>query len=357
MLSRYRYGLVVLGIVLALSLEGGLRMLLFSSPLSLIMMTKKEEPGGQHRGSIVYTRNKSSTPAAARDMVGEWLGQTWVPPHPWRLFGPTELLKLYQNKKVLWIGDSTGRRFFATTYAILQETSNSSDSGNRNGANHVSNAAMDHPNVIDINKKNRTEFCTKWGNENVAAANAQNLLYPGICRATPGSKSRGEFSYANAVCYSTIENFLASELAGTTNITADVDVIVIAAGIWEVIRKAICNAYDKKNTTTGTRSAMQCLDDALEVAAKFTSQTGKVIIWRTAGYGDSSTVAPVNALNNRTMDFIDSLLGNDDDSSSNNSKNRKKNNNLVYVNWGGAVLPRSFGEDNIAGDIAPHYGK
>ena len=99
---------------------------------------------------------------------------------------------------------------------------------------------------------------------------------------------------------------------------------------------------------------MQHLNDTLEVAAKFTTQTGKTIIWRTAGYGFSHMVNPMNILNNRTMDFIDDLGGNDDDDSNlnNNSKN-----NLMHVNWGGAVQPRSFGDDNIPGDLAPHYGK
>jgi hypothetical protein len=380
--SRFRHILVVLLVIigggLALSFEG-LQMLLLSCPLSLLT---KETPGRQQQqqqrgragggggdrvgsarsSSSTMHRNKSSfstatTPATTRDMVGEWLGQTWVPPYPWRLFGPTELLKLYQDKRVLWVGDSTGRRAFATMYAILQETSNSSsssdNSGYVSGAHHVPTAAMDHPTIIDVNKQNTTELCTKWSNETVAAATLRNLPYPNLCRPVPGNNSRaGEFSYARATCYSSIENLLASELAGTTNITVDVDVIVVAVGIWELVHKADCDNLEKdKNTTT---TAMQRLDRALEASARFASQnTGKIIIWRTAGYRLEPTIAPMNVLNNQIMDFIDNYANR----SNHHHHNNNSSSNLMYVNWGGAVQPRSFGEDNIEGDIGAHYGK
>jgi hypothetical protein len=69
-----------------------------------------------------------------------------------------------------------------------------------------------------------------------------------------------------------------------------------------------------------------------------------------------STVDPTHVHNNRTMEFIDGLVigGTDDDS---NNLNNKSKNNLMYVNWGRAVQPRSFGDDNIPGDLVPHYGK
>jgi hypothetical protein len=391
--SRYyrNAGLVALVIigVLALSSEGMQSVSLLSSSstpstLALLAKEEQEEPssgqqrlggdrgGGGGAGNSSYSITVHQYNAAVRDMVGEWLGQTWVPPHPWRLFGPSELLAMYQDTKMLWIGDSTGRRSFATMYAILQETAH--DKNGTTQHHHVSTKAMDHHTVIDVNKKSTTEFCTKWSNnETMAAAKLNNVPYPSLCRPTPAGNNRssssssssssgqhrgGEFSYASATCYSTIENLLASELAGTTNFTADVDVIVIAVGIWEVQRKGDCDYLERGNknndTKTLRKSAMQRLDFALQVAAKFTNQTGKIIIWRTAGYGFGPTIAPMNVLNNRTMDFIDSLE-NGDDSTSNDSNNNR--NSLMYVNWGGAVQPRSFGEDNIVGDMAPHYGK
>jgi hypothetical protein len=122
--SRHRNGLILLGIIEAWALSSALQTVsLLSSPsLSLA----KEEPGQQLGGGAVMgtmsstaTRSVSFTSSAhinrsgptanntdVRDMVGEWLGQTRVPPHPWRLFGPTELLAIYQNKRVLWVGDS-----------------------------------------------------------------------------------------------------------------------------------------------------------------------------------------------------------------------------------------------------------
>lgn len=259
-----------------------------------------------------------------REMIGNWVGKTWIPPHPWRYFDPVELREMYKDKKVLWMGDSTGRRAFATMYAILNETSHD-----------VSTIAMDHPSVIDVNKKQQMESCNKWTNESVS------LLYdvhPRICRPAPGG-GRGEMSLSIIQCFNSIETILNSELAGTTNMTADVDVIVIAVGIWEVLRQRDCNSGDNWR-----RRPMERLDDAIKVAANFTTQTGKTIVWRTSGYAKEDTVTPMNELNNRTMDAIDALRGEGNAS------------NFMYVNWGAAMQQRSFGPDASVGDMAPHYG-
>jgi hypothetical protein len=398
---KHKFGLIVLTLigVLALACDNWI---LLSTPVSSSRTTEEEAGAGDDNSvrsfssvgtmndgddkgynSTTTTSSSSSmshgykyttTKTTAREMVGEWLGQNWVPPHSWRLFGPTELLEMYQDTRMLWIGDSTGRRAFATLYAILNETaiaaaSNSNKSSNSsqqrggtegndrnsndNGPHHVPSVAMDHPSVIDVNKKTRTEFCNKWTSATVASAELHNLNYPVLCRPTPpanrndNSRLGGEFSLAIANCYNTIENMLSSELAGTTNITADVDVIVIATGIWEVMRISDCTKLEDKTNTT-RRSPLQRLNDTLTVAAKFTSVTGKIILWRTGGYGHASTVNPMNVLNNLTMDFID---GNNM-----NSKNNSNNNKLMYINWGGTILPRSFGDDNIPGDLIPHYG-
>jgi hypothetical protein len=99
-LSCYRYCLffLVIGGGLGLS-SAGLQILLMSSPLSLMT---KEEPGRQKQGtaggnggdrgggmmtkspSSVVNTNESSSPTAStiatRNIVGDWLGQTWVLP-------------------------------------------------------------------------------------------------------------------------------------------------------------------------------------------------------------------------------------------------------------------------------------
>jgi hypothetical protein len=45
-----------------------------------------------------------------------------------------------------------------------------------------------------------------------------------------------------------------------------------------------------------------------------------------------------------------------DDFSLKRQSSNNATSNLTYVDWGGAVLPRSFGNDRITGDHLAHYG-
>jgi hypothetical protein len=342
----------------------------------------------------------SSSSSPYRDqMVGTWIGKTWIPPHPWRYYDATELRAMYADKRVLWIGDSTGRRAFATLYGILNATltsttsttttttTASSSSDNNNSENtdddedqllHVSTSAIDKPSVIDVNRGKQVEFCAKWNHivENNSNSNNTHHLYdlhPQICRPAPGG-GNGEFSFIQAACYNQLERILTSELAGTTNMTADVNVIVVSLGIWEVMKAQTCNrldvVYAAATTTNGSqprkrpRNPNQRLADAVNVAARFATTTGVKIVWRTSGYAKPETVLSVNALNHRTMKAIDDALvnvgnvvnnNNNHHQSSNKSNISSKNANLMYVNWGKAMQPRSFGPDALDGDIHAHY--
>lgn len=332
-----------------------------------------------------YTTTSSTSSSSPREMVGTWIGKTWIPPQHWRYFDAGELREMYQDKRVLWIGDSTARRSFATMYGILNATtattsSSTSSSSSSEDHHHVSTSAIDKPSVIDVNRGGeQVEFCHKWNNQNNNNTTGTTPLYlydlhPQLCRPAPGGRGSGEFSLIKANCFNELERILQSELAGTTNMTADVHVIIVAMGIWEVMRKQTCNRLDlvvvdnnNDNERKHARSPNRRLAETLDIAAKFATHTGIKIVWRTSGYAKPDTVAPVNMLNDRTMNVIDALVSNidsDNSDSSGNSKsgggitdtsNNNNNNNIMYVNWGKAMHPRSFGPDALSGDIAPHY--
>jgi hypothetical protein len=329
-------------------------------------------------------------------MVGTWIGKTWIPPRPWRYFDAVELRDMYQDKRVLWIGDSTGRRAFATMYGILNasstipsttsttssSSSSSSSSDNSNNSDddydqlqllHVSTSAIDKPSVIDVNRGQQVEFCTKWNhvivnnnsnNNNNSDTNTTTPLlhlhdlHPQICRPAPGAAAvrgnAGEFSFIKANCFNELERILQSELAGTTNMTADVDVIIVSMGIWEILKVQTCNQLDMvygavangiEERRRQPRNPNTRLANVLDVAARFAATTGIKLVWRTSGYAKPETVAPVNLLNIRTMNIMDDLV----------VVNNNTNSNLMYVNWGKAMQPRSFGPDALAGDIHAHY--
>jgi hypothetical protein len=262
--------------------------------------------------------------ASNRNMTGSWIGHAWIPPPPWRLYSISELRPLWANKKVWWLGDSTARRGALTLYHVLNNTS-------------VSENDLNSDLIIDVNKGWISEPCPEFG---------ETLGAPYICRPMPGSHNASEMAFAlsSLACAFDIQDFLRQEMnlshSPRTNIL-EFDVIIIAMGVWELVREWDCRR-------DGKVSLPSRIEGLLQTCLEFIEQTGIPIVWRTSGYKAQSNKAQTTEhtqragiMNNAAMDFIDSLQG---------------QSGLTYINWGGAVLERSFGPDRIAGDIAPHYG-
>jgi hypothetical protein len=308
-------------------------------------------------------------------MIGQWIGNTWIPPRPWRYYSPAELRELYQAKTVLWMGDSLARRSFATFYSILNSSTYT---------NHTSVISMTRPSIIDFNKHNpQVEFCPKWqhlprfrpdacrpmpisssGSSSSSSgggggANDQNATIVTTAAAT-ATATRGEFLKMKTTCFSHVEWFLKEELEGRSNLTANVDLVVLVLGIWDVVHIPVCR--DSQNPLT----AFERLEHLLTVAARFTVQTGKRIVWRTSGF---DTETPNNhvvyALNEQIMNTIDRYhgvaggVGNvvaGHNGGEQPEAKEKEAPNLTYINWGGAVEARSFAPERIIGDHPSHYG-
>ena len=114
--------------------------------------------------STLYTSNTTPSsslpppPGGARspfDQHGSWMGNTWIPPKGWSTFSALDMLELYKDKCLLWLGDSTARRGSLTMYAII----NSTGSKNYNSTTtsqaqfHPIPTELDHRNVINVNRK------------------------------------------------------------------------------------------------------------------------------------------------------------------------------------------------------------
>jgi hypothetical protein len=206
-------------------------------------------------------------------------------------------------------------------FGILNETSD-----------HVPVLNIQSYKVIDINKRNSSEeVCPKWVNHS---------YHPQLCRKMPQSSPDHEFLYVSSTCLKQTRDFANAELANRT-ITQNVDLIIVSQGLWEVVRPHDCRESGKNFSQLqeeGIRSLRQ-----LQIP----------IIWRTSGYFDTTCYdggksavdvekmkKTTTSLNQEAMDLIDKVT----------------DPKLSYVDWGGAILPRSFGEDRIVGDMPAHNG-
>ncbi|GAX14364.1 hypothetical protein FisN_11Hh179 [Fistulifera solaris] len=278
----------------------------------------------QTDASLHSTANAMHDPPSPRTMTGTWIGNTWVPPTGWKYHTPNELRQFYSGKRILWVGDSTGRRTAMNLYALL-DWKNSSFLADE----------LSSPNLIDAAKKGPHE-CNKWIEANFRPNNCRTVNFT--------SEEEGEHIYVKAVCHTDVERFLQTELEGRANITADIDVIIVAIGIWDVIRPQAC----RKGLQN--RTLVEMVSDLVELTNELQITTGKVVIWRTSGYSEQQEhiINKTSTLNNVTMNKLDQVRVN-------NTLNGLPN-RFNYVNWGGAVLARSRPGERIRGDMKPHYG-
>jgi hypothetical protein len=212
-------------------------------------------------------------------------------------------------------------------YGILNTTNSSSS--------HVSVDATDHWSVIDVNKKSITEPCNRWTN---------HTHHPRLCRVMPGGGDRGgNFILKEESCLKGLELFIRDELSGKSNITADVDIIIISLGIWEAIRPWDCK--ERNENGSSPRSMLQIQNDTISLLEKLQSPQ-RTIVWRTSGFMATGAKEDfVVEMNAKAMDQMEEIA-------SRVSRSPNSRSNLTYVDWGGAVHPRSFGTARIK----PHYG-
>ena len=171
------------------------------------------------------SRNASDSLRAAlpydRGMVGSWIGDTWIPPSPWKLYSATDLAQMWSTKKIWWIGDSLARRGAMTLYHILN-TSHSA----------ILKEDLDEFSMLNVNKLPETE------RERCPIFQKAKPSGPIVCRSMPGSPPSDVKSFVvSYLCKaSEVAMFLRSEMNqgndARTNI-AEFDVIVIALGAHE----------------------------------------------------------------------------------------------------------------------------
>ena len=284
-----------------------------------------------------------------------WIGNHWVPPPGVPTFTVLQMRTYFQNRNVLFIGDSTGRRSYNTLFALI----------NAEDFDDIDVASVERG--IDVTKMSPYFICPQ---EDRALYNS--TFYQYICRdlnptnglgimkttidrtlnstmnstqavdsAEPGTTSnddqspskKGKFDFTRLNCFGEVYDYVTGN-STFTGVLGDYDLVVIALGVWEVMRDCSMNrkddVYERLNMTL---HALEDISDAdLQIA------------FRTPGFYAKHVDDPVGwKMIQDSNAFFD-------------SRKKEKQSNIMQVDWGSVVSKRSFNEKRINGDITVHYG-
>lgn len=267
-----------------------------------------------------------------------WVGNNFIPPPGVPLFSPKQMLSYFQKRNVLFIGDSTGRRAYATMYGIM----NASD------LSDIDVESIDSPAVIDINKPtpggtSRKEKC-RMRDRNIY----QSQFLEDVCRnlpALPGANDTGKFDYLRVNCYSHSSDYFTNsghhrgKKPGPEDLISDYDLIIIASGVYEGMKNEMCrkiNGTVNDNQSERLRITLQSFQAVSSQETQF--------VYRTTGFDGSHRGDEVSYSMIKEARYF--FAENDTTS----------NGNMTLVDWGTVMEKRSWGSKRIEGDISAHYG-
>jgi hypothetical protein len=290
-----------------------------------------------------------------------WVGNFWIPPKGIPTYSPTDLLEYFSNRNVLFIGDSTARRAWATAYAMMNATDRTD----------IPVRDLDTARVTEVHKRNlppdRQCLLDDRGAWRVNAAKKKRstAFQQFECRDLPkietmslgdsehdGDKTKipkkGRFDFTFFTCYSQVDWFLRLKEENTlfpNHVKPDYDLIVVALGMWEFVNQEDC---DKNSPGDPHKDRYRRMLDTIHKLSSPKLQ----VVYRTCGYDER----PEYQNHTRVKDF--EQINRDFVGEITNDGHRSKNPsaNFTVVDWASVVSKRSFGEDRIRGDLPPHYG-
>jgi hypothetical protein len=293
-----------------------------SQQLSLNVATIECSPNAA--APPITTNTNGPIVLSRREQRGSWIGNTWIPPNGWKYYSVDELIEFYGERSLLWIGDSTGWGASRTLYEILLGKTKSK---------FLASSKV----VLPGSRLSRRYPCTAFGY-------TRDEHPESFCHAMPhGKQPDRHFLFSRINTLTELESFLLDEISGKTTMIKNVNLIVVSLGIWEFMRPHDCKDRSGKNRTTN-----DLVNDTITLLEQF--QSSKTIVWRTSGFAFEDSLNVTLSMNEKAMDLIDAYSLARQQSSTNAVSN------LTFIDWGGALLTRSFGDDRIKGDFVPHYG-
>lgn len=180
-----------------------------------------------------------------------WLGDNWILPRGCRVYSAPELRAIYGRFSILWIGDSTVRRTYATLRAILQHDNSTS----------LTSDQVDSPHVIDVNKDAVQERCSKW--KDVTWIDPTSLCW----------RKRRNFDFIQVKCLKDLIPVLRN-LASMIDLQNKYDVVVVSVGSWDF-------APLKRRECSGGKAYPQFVWDNLDAVLSALEGLSVRIVWRT----------------------------------------------------------------------------
>ncbi len=298
---------------------------------------------------VLNVTNRNVATASNLDALNNqpyvWYGNHWMPPPGVPLYTREDMKKAFPHFDTLWIGDSTARRAFATTFALINSTNTS-----------ISVDDLDSERILDVNKYNRKGYHEDTCR--MQRHNAKLYLRKGIpeiwgarsiCRRV-GSHS---FDFIRVDC---LKDLL--PIAELHWEMKRYSLIVIGIGIHDFLRIS-CGSLPRGNKSVDKENPFQMLEKnaittlqaAQQMAAMMQQTNGNetsttAVLWRTAGFNANTTQFSIDGilhLNQVSNNFI--------------QRNKDSTNGtLRVIDWGSAVWPRSFFPEKVESDISAHYG-
>jgi hypothetical protein len=313
----------IVGLVIASLLN---RSLSSFNPIQLTQPYVYDQEGGHQEADQQNMQGGARMSQSKNDSNYSWIGNQWIPPLGVPIYTAEDMNNFFQKENVLWIGDSTGRRAYATMFAIMNATSPSDLSLND----------LNGPHIIDVNKGSIKEICTNRNYTNTSTSPIQwgpPETSANLCRQIQSAKQGyGKFDLGRKNCYKDILNFANMELK-QPSLSQEYSIIVIALGVWETIRAWDCRVPNKT-----TEESLLLTLDALEKL----SSPSLTVVWRTSGFPENMGDPRLVQLNAKTKERIQNAT--------------RQNSNMVLVDWGEGIYKRSFPPLRIKGDLKPHYG-
>ena len=302
------------------------------------------------------TSSESDAPLPFNNVDYTWIGNHWIPPEGVPTYTSKQIQDYFATRNTLWLGDSTCRRAFLTAHGIINghhdDTDTVNDDKDLDKHNHIPTSSIDGYSVIDINKqtftlpfeqcndreffelnqynntpdtvkhqklvRNRYEQYQSKGNRNVyLCRNVTGTSSSSLSSSTtttvttkhsnnaataiPTNVNKGKFDYGNINCGKELLEFVDIELNPKLEhvaIAKEYDLIIVAIGVWEVVRPQDCKmTLEELTNNLGPHGRSQQYPESplghaltsIDALNKLASKHKHIqIIWRTSGYvGDS----------------------------------------------------------------------
>eukprot|EP00551_Chaetoceros_affinis_P017271 CAMPEP_0203694414 /NCGR_PEP_ID=MMETSP0091-20130426/6143_1 /ASSEMBLY_ACC=CAM_ASM_001089 /TAXON_ID=426623 /ORGANISM="Chaetoceros affinis, Strain CCMP159" /LENGTH=506 /DNA_ID=CAMNT_0050565751 /DNA_START=174 /DNA_END=1694 /DNA_ORIENTATION=+ len=358
-----------------------------------------------------------STPREKDSNYYSWIGDHWIPPKGRLVYSASDFLTYFQKRNVLFIGDSTARRSYATLYGLMTA----------DDLEDIEVEGIDHPSILDFNKNNESvqetcEFSDRLFSNTIFASDSEedkkvleSLAMTFVCRNLPSPSSvaaatvpqryRGpsllntitkdqnlpsvaattkppKFDFLRVNCLghllhlftpspqnnNTFSDYHYQFNSFNTSIETlptilpyleDYDLVIVAAGVWNA---GGMNKYCGTMTIRGNDENDNSENDnnnpidhlkAALHALKDASSPNLQIAFRTVGFVDNKKEF------DNLWDMLVETKNFFDELNRNDFLSPSKSNsaaNMTLVDWGSNIVKKSFGQNRIVGDIKAHYG-